>query len=303
MSERTPLVITASINGDRSKDDNPHIPRSHAEIVATALACYDAGASIIHAHPPDRSLVGEPAARDYLKSWRPIREARPGAIWYPTLTKALGGEISHILALDDAIGMEFGCVDPGGVPFAKLDEHGLPFGRYYANSLDSIRADLATLAARGLGVQLAIFEPHYLRIVMAFHAAGALPEGAVINLYFSGPHGVFGAHSLPFGLPPTAVSLHAYLGLIGDSGLPWTVSVWGGDIFDSPLPELAIELGGHVMVGLEPFFHLERHPTNEEQVARVAAMAKAAGRPVADREQTLAVLRAPRRADRNVEAV
>ncbi|MBV1917172.1 MAG: 3-keto-5-aminohexanoate cleavage protein [Sphingomonadaceae bacterium] len=295
MAQHQPLVITASINGDRSKDDNPNVPRSHDEIVDSAIACYDAGASIIHAHPLDRTLVGIAAAQDYLKSWRRIRQERPGALWYPTLTKDLGGEVSHILALDDAIGMEFGCVDPGGVPIAKLDEEGLPAGYYYANSLDSIRADFAVFRERALGVQLAIFEPHYLRIVCAFHAAGALPEGAVINLYFSGPHGVFGANSMPFGLPPTPTALQAYLELIGDTGLPWTVSVWGGDIFDSPLPQLAIEKGGHIMVGLEPYFDSVRKPTNEEQVERVVAMAKTAGRNVADRGATLAIFRSPRR--------
>ena len=46
MSERTPLVIVASINGDRSKDDNPNVPRSDPEIVDCALSCYDAGAAI-----------------------------------------------------------------------------------------------------------------------------------------------------------------------------------------------------------------------------------------------------------------
>jgi len=289
-----PLVIVASINGDRSKDDNPNVPRSDAEITECALACYDAGASIIHAHPPSRAETGAEAAEGYLKAWRPVREARPSAVWYPTLTKELGGEISHILALDDAIGMHFGCVDPGGVPFARLDPEGVPKGYFYTNSLDSIAADFATLRARNLGVQLAIFEPHYLRIVLAFHAAGKLPQGAVLNLYFSGAHGVFGPNSMPFGLPPTEIALKAYLELIADSGLPWTVSVWGGDLFDTPLPELAIDLGGHVMVGLEPYFHPQRTPTNAQLVERAVAMAKAAGRTVADRGQALRVLGCPR---------
>jgi 3-keto-5-aminohexanoate cleavage enzyme len=289
------MVVVASINGDRSKDDNPNVPRGDAEIAACALACYDAGAAIVHAHPPSRAATGAQAAEEYLRAWRPVREARPGAVWYPTLTKELGGEISHILALDDAIGMHFGCVDPGGVPFARLDPHGIPKGYFYTNSLDSIAADFATLRERRLGVQLAIFEPHYLRIVLAFHAAGALPDGAVINLYFSGAHGVFGPNSMPFGLPPTETALNAYLELIGDTGLPWSVSVWGGDLFDTPLPELAIGLGGHLMVGLEPYFHPERAPTNAELVARAVAMAQSAGRPVAGCEQALEVFACPRR--------
>lgn len=295
MSAATPLVVVASINGDRSKDDNPNVPRSDAEVIECALACYDAGAAIVHAHPQNRALTGAEAAQDYLKAWGPVREARPGAIWYPTLTSDLGGEIGHILALDDAIGMHFGCVDPGGVPFARLDGEGVPRGYFYTNSLDSIAADFATLRERNLGVQLAIFEPHYLRIVLAFHAAGKLPEGAVLNLYFSGAHGVFGPNSMPFGLPPTEKALDAYLELIEGSGLPWTVSVWGGDLFDTPLAQLAIARGGHVMVGLEPYFHPERTPTNAELVARAAALAKAAGRPVASREEALEVLRCPRR--------
>lgn len=295
MKAQSPLVVIASINGDRSKDDNPNVPRGDDEIIACAISCYDAGAAIIHAHPPSRTATGTEAANDYLKAWRPIREARAGAVWYPTLTKDLGGEISHILALDDAIGMHFGCVDPGGVPFARLDEAGVPRGYFYTNSLDSIAADFATLRARNLGVQLAVFEPHYLRIVLAFHAAGALPQGAVLNLYFSGTHGVFGPNSMPFGLPPTETALKAYLELIEGSGLPWTVSVWGGDLFDTPLPELAIALGGHVMVGLEPYFHAERTPTNSELVERAIALAGKAGRAVADRGEALAILKCPRR--------
>lgn len=295
MSTKEPLVVVASINGDRSKDDNPNVPRSDAEVTDCALACYDAGAAIIHAHPASRANTGAAAAADYLRAWRPVREARPGAVWYPTLTKELGGEIGHILALDDAIGMHFGCVDPGGVPFARLDAQGIPKGYFYTNSLESIAADFATLRERNLGVQLAIFEPHYLRIVLAFHAAGMLPDGAVINLYFSGAHGVFGPNSMPFGLPPTETALRAYLELIEGSGLPWTVSVWGGDLFDTPLPDLAIELGGHIMVGLEPYFHASRTPTNAELVERAVAMAKTAGRAVADTDEALDVLACPRR--------
>lgn len=45
-----PLVIEAAINGSTSKDANPHVPRTVDEIVATALACVGAGASIVHNH-------------------------------------------------------------------------------------------------------------------------------------------------------------------------------------------------------------------------------------------------------------
>jgi len=295
MSQNKPLVITASINGERSKEANVNVPRTHDEIAETAISCYDSGASIIHAHATQMGLVAEEAAEDYLKSWRRVREARPGALWYPTLTRELGGEVRHIMAIDNEIGLEFGCVDPGSVPFVLLDKPGGPAGKYYANSLDSIRSDFALFKERGIGPQLAIYEPHYLRIALAFHAAGLLPQGAVLNFYFGGDYGLFGEHSMPFGLRPTEAGLQAYLDVLGDVDLPWTVSVWGGDIFDSNLAQLAIEKGGNVMVGIEPFYDPVKMPTNEEQIERVAAMAKAAGRPLAGREETLQIFKSPRR--------
>ncbi len=111
-ASRLPLVIAVSINGEKSKSINPNIPRSHAEIVATAIACYDAGASILHAHNSDTSMTGAQAAEDYLLAWRQVRALRPGALWYPTLTRSGGQELEHVKLIDEAIGIEFACVDP-----------------------------------------------------------------------------------------------------------------------------------------------------------------------------------------------
>jgi len=289
-----PLVIAVSINGEKTKQDNPNVPRSHDDIVATALACYDAGASILHAHNSDTGQLGQAAADDYLAAWRRVKAQRPDALWYPTLTRGGGQHLEHVKCIDDEIGLEFACVDPGAVGIARLDQDGLPVGRYYLNDFDQIRSAFAQLTERRLGAQIAIYEPHYLRTTLAYHRAGKLPLGTVINFYFGGPHGVLGPGSLSFGLPPTRASLDAYLDLLGDVDLPWTVSVWGGDIFATELPELAIARGGHLQIGLESHYDLDHKPTNEEQVRRAVALGAAAGRPAATSRQTLEVWRAPR---------
>ena len=49
---------------------------------ATALACLEAGAAIVHSHIDDFALTGEAAAARYLEAWRPIVAARPDAILY-----------------------------------------------------------------------------------------------------------------------------------------------------------------------------------------------------------------------------
>ncbi|SCW90481.1 Uncharacterized conserved protein, DUF849 family [Sphingobium faniae] len=288
------LVIAVSINGEKSKESNPNIPRSHAEIVTTALACYDAGASIIHAHNSSTALTGAEAAEDYLAAWREVRARRPDALWYPTLTRSGGDKLEHVKLIDDAIGLQFACVDPGAVAVARLDEDGLPAGRFYMNSFDQIRSAFAQLRERGLGAQIAIYEPAYLRIVLAYHKAGFLPQGSVVNFYFGGPHGLMGSGTLAFGLPPTPAALQAYLDLLGDAQLPWTVSVWGGDLLATELPEMAIRLGGHIQIGLESHFDPVHKPSNEEQVEQVMSLARKMGRPVAGSKATLAIWNAPR---------
>ena len=50
-----------------------------------ALACLDAGATIVHSHPDDYSLSGAAAAERYLEAWRPVIRARPDAILYCTV--------------------------------------------------------------------------------------------------------------------------------------------------------------------------------------------------------------------------
>jgi uncharacterized protein (DUF849 family) len=289
-----PLVIAVSMNGERGKDSNPHIPIGHDEIVATALSCYDAGASIIHCHNSSTALTGREAADDYLAPWRRIRAARPDALWYPTLTRNGCADLDHIALIDDEIGLEFACCDPGSVGFSQSGPDGIPMGGYYTNSYEQIRSNLAQLAARQLGPQLAIYEPGYLRTVLAYHAAGKLPQGAVVNFYFGGPYGLSTRANSSFGLPPTRHALLAYLDMMAGVDLPWTVSVWGGDLFQSGLAELAVELGGHLQVGLESHFDPIDKPRNEDQIRAARRLAEQAGRPVADRAATLAIWRSPK---------
>lgn len=293
MSDPTPLVIAVSINGERSKDENPNVPRSHDEIVATALACYEAGASILHAHNRDFRLRGAEAAEDYLAAWRRVRAAKPDALWYPTLVADGGQELEHFALIDDAIGLHFGIVDCGSVPFMQLSDEGEITGNYYVNSFDQIREAFAFHQKRELGVQISVFEPQFLRIALAYHRAGKLPQGTVINFYFGGGDGAVQG-SMPFGLPPTPAALDAYLDLLGDSGLPWTVSAWGSDLLKTELPRLAIAKGGHIQIGLESHLDPVDKPSNEDQVARIVDLAHEMGRPVADSAATLSAWRCPR---------
>jgi len=45
-----PVVLTVGVNGSNDKSINPNIPCGSEEIVEEALRCFEAGASVIHAH-------------------------------------------------------------------------------------------------------------------------------------------------------------------------------------------------------------------------------------------------------------
>ncbi|MFM8303863.1 MAG: 3-keto-5-aminohexanoate cleavage protein, partial [Actinomycetota bacterium] len=80
----TPVIIEAAINGASTKDRNPNTPVTPEEITADALACIDAGATVVHNHIDRVMLPGEEAAARYREAWDAILAVRPDALLYPT---------------------------------------------------------------------------------------------------------------------------------------------------------------------------------------------------------------------------
>ena len=277
-----PVIIEAAINGVTTKRQNPHVPRSAEEIAADGLACFDAGAAIVHNHiDGGAGLSGEDAAARYADGWRPILDRRPDALLYPTVNPGPGGKplLDHLAPLAEMTTLRFGVVDPGSVNLGGVDGDGLPRGGFvYANSFDDIASAFELCRSLGIGPNIAIYEPGFLRVVVAYERAGQLPPGTFVKLYLSTDRGYMGA---PFGLPPTTAGLAAYLELLdGTSSITWAVSVVGGDVIASEVARLALDAGGHLHVGLE-FYGGDRTPTNVELVDEAVALCASVGRPVA----------------------
>jgi 3-keto-5-aminohexanoate cleavage enzyme len=292
-----PLIIEAALNGGTPKSRNPHVPRSPAEIAADALACLDAGAAIIHTHIEGFAKTGDAAAAEYMAGWQPVLDARPDAIFCPTLSggKSFDDRFGHMRTLARH-GALMGIIDPGSVNLASHGDDGLPGALQFIYTTN--HADIAGLmdlhAEARLGPSLAIYEPGYLRTVLAWHRAGRLPPGALVKLYFGGPYNFLDGKrsNVTFGLPPTPTALAAYLEMMEGCDLPWAVAVMGGDVTAAGLAQLAIEKGGHVRVGLEDWGG-EGAPRNAELVGQVVALAGAAGRAVASCAQAAAILNLP----------
>src|ERR1700712_166295 len=87
-----PVLIEAAINGGTTRERNPHVPVTPHEIRADAMRCFDAGATIVHAHNDDIRLTGMDAAARYLEAWAPLLAAHPDVLWCPTLCAPPGAD-------------------------------------------------------------------------------------------------------------------------------------------------------------------------------------------------------------------
>lgn len=278
------VIIEAAINGGTPKARNASVPRTPGEVAADALRCFEAGAAIVHNHTDDPVIGGNGRhdAQPYLEAWRPVLAQRPDALLYPTM--AGGGphtnaeeRYQHIVRLAGDNVLRIGLVDPGSTNVgAGVYENDPAYVRYTMDRCRELR----------LGPSLSIFEPGFLRAVLAYHRAGALPQGALVKLYFGGP-------TAPFGLPASEASLNAYLEMLEGTGLPWSVAVLGGDVFEGGFARLALERGGHLRVGLEDY-EGEGQPSNVELVQRAVALCREGGLPVASCSDAAEILALPR---------
>lgn len=275
-----PVIIEIALNGGLPKRANPNVPRSEDEIVADALTCLDAGASVIHNHN-DEAVIGGDVAHDpmpYARAWRRIRASVPDVICYPTMAGGgpdidIATRYAHVESLAASRDLDLGLVDPGTTNFGRFDASGIPRADevIYQNSYADAVHMIECCRRNRVGMSVSIFEPGFVRVVRAYAEAGRLPAGTFIKFYFGGLRA-------GFGLPPTAKALDAYLEMIEGLGLPWLVSVQGGDVIACGLAQVALERGGHLQVGLEPSG--DRTRTNQALVAQaVALLARNDGHP------------------------
>ena len=97
------VIIEAAINGATKKAANPNVPITPEEIAADALACIDAGASVIHCHCNPVGGPDDEVAERYLEGFRLVWAERPDALIYPTINfGATGLSFGHLPILASA---------------------------------------------------------------------------------------------------------------------------------------------------------------------------------------------------------
>ncbi len=262
-----PLIVNAALTGMvPRRSEVPAVPVTAEQIVESAAACVDAGASILHLHARDADEAPEWRREAYEEFIPAIREARPDAVICVTTSGRDAAELARradVLDLEGAARPDMASLTLGSLNFRTAAS---------VNAPDTIVALAERMAARGIRPELEIFDTG-----MAYLACDLLDRGILQPPLYA---------NLILGSVNTAPATNRALANLVDALPPGTIWAAGGiGPFQLPMNAVAVFTGGHVRTGLEdnPTYDAARTrpATNEGLVARVAELARIAGRRLA----------------------
>ncbi len=258
-----PLIITVAVTGaETTREQCPGLPITPEEIADDAARAFEAGASILHLHV--RRDDGSPTQdKDiFAKAIELVRAKCP--ILIEVTTGGAAGMPDEERLQPVSLKPEMASLDCGSCNFG--DE-------VLLNSLPQMRAYGKLMREHGVKPSFECFDLGHIN-----NAKMMIDEGfADPPFHFSFVMGVPGA------LPATIKNLRFMVEDIPEDCL-WTCIAIGGKASTLLHPE-AIALGGHVRVGFEDNIYLGKGSiasSNADLVAKVAGMAKAAGRDLAN---------------------
>jgi 3-keto-5-aminohexanoate cleavage enzyme len=266
-----PVVITVAPTGaEVTREDNPALPHTPAEIAADALACAAAGAAVVHLHV--REEDGTPSSRPELfaETIETIRASSPmvtmvstgGAVWMSIEERTTGLD-----ARPDLSGIETGSLNFGEDPFVTLPRHA--------------RTIVERTAALGIGLEVEAFDVGHVVQAVRMLERGELPAPLRVNLVFGVPGGVDASpEALDAMLRPLPPGTH------------WCVTAVGRH--QRRLLALGLLRGaGGIRVGFEDGVYLRKGvlaASNAELVADASVLVATLGRRVATIDEARGLL-------------
>jgi uncharacterized protein (DUF849 family) len=228
----------------------------------------------------------------------PVRKKHPHAILYPTANfdpavyhknrTVWSPEVQsgHYRPLAEAGLANMILLDTGVVPLAVYDENGMIPEKgfwWYGFWPGDNKIVIDTCNALGCGTSISVFEPGWMKNVVAMARAGTLPRGSKLNIYFAD-------YNFAGMAPPIPEALQLYLHMIEGLDLKWSVGLVAHNIMDTPLARMALERGGSFRVGLEDW---ATGPSNLEQMERAKELINKVGRPIVTGAEAIKYLDIP----------
>lgn len=251
-----PHIMVAPNGARRIKADHPRLPMFPEEIVATATACFAAGAGAIHLHVRDADGQHVLDAKRYSRVIEMIGVAVPGMLVQVT-TEAVGiYKPSEQMALvRDLRPYAISAAIRELVPDADAEVAAADF--------------YAWCAGRDIAVQHILYDAGDVRVLAGLIARGVVPQADLSVLYVLGRYSV--------GQESSAGDLRPFLEAA--SALPvqadWMVCAFGRG--ETEALSAALAAGGKVRVGFEnSLWNADGSvaASNEERVEAIAAIVR-----------------------------
>lgn len=244
---REPTVLEVALNGPWGRERQPRIPVSVREIVDDAVACAEAGASVVHVHPYDEVTGRQRDELDlYLRIIEGVRERSEVPV-VPTAPFVNDGDLTRYSVSEELARrglIEWAAIDPGSCNIARFDDlHAGKPGFVYRNEEQSVDAALSMAQRHAITAAYACYEPGFVRLGAALHARYPRAPYPVYRLMFS--------DEFTFGYPPEIQAMDAYQWQLERYAPEAPVMIAGLGVNVMALIPSAIQRGWHVRVGLE----------------------------------------------------
>jgi len=272
------LIITAALTGaSPTKEQNPSVPYSPAEIAAEALRSWRAGAGMVHIHVRDPQS-GKPAFEKELFAEAVERIRAESDVLINLTTSAFnleGPEVGRRRLMPLELKPDLCSLDVGSLNFRD--------GRVFVNPPDWVELAAVEMRKAGVKPELEVFDLGHVR-----QAVDLAKKGLIDNPpYFQICLGV------PWGIDGDLEGLLAMKSRLPKESL-W--SVMGVGPKQLPLTTQALLLGGHIRVGFEDNLYLSRGvkaDSNARFVERAVDLARLLDREVASCAEAREILQLP----------
>lgn len=268
------VIITAALTGSRTtKAHNPAVPYTPEEIAEDAVACWRAGAAVVHIHVRDPQ-TGAPSMD--LALFREVVErirARCDLILNLTTSglylegpDALERRLAPVTLRPELCSLDIGSVNFQDRVFLNPPQWGETAARRMRDS--------------GVKPEIEIFDVGHVAQALDLIAQGLVAEPPYFQLCMG----------VRWGIPATPENL-LFLRSQLPAGAQW--SVLGVGRAQWPMVALGLLLGGHVRVGFEDNVYLERGvlaASNAQVVEKAVRLARDLGREVASPTEARAIL-------------
>jgi 3-keto-5-aminohexanoate cleavage enzyme len=276
-AEHPVVIVVAPTGAEVTREHNPAVPYTPAEIAADVLACREAGAAVAHLHVREDDGTPSASADLFRQAVDGIRAA------CDIITMVSTGGAMGMTIEERSTGLE-ARPDMSGIETGSLN-----FGRDLFPTLPHETEGIAARAAElGIPLEVEAFEIGHIDAAIDFARRGVLPAPLRVNI-------VVGC---PGALAATSHNLTAAVAALPDDAT-WSVTAIGRH--QTRMLTLGLLLGATcVRVGFEDNVYLRRGQlaaSNAELVEQIAAIARSLGRGVATVEQARELLSLPQPAE------